>query len=371
MKPLRILHVLGAMNRGGVETWLLHVLRHTDRGRIQMDFLVHTGQPAAYDAEVLALGSRIFPCPHTHSPMRYAGRFLEIARQFGPFDVLHSHSHHFSGYVLWLGRLAGIPIRISHSHNDIRGESASAGLRRKAYWRLCKWLIKTNCTHALAASPSAAEDLFGEDWQRDRRAEVLFCGVDLAPFRLAADRRSVRSELGFHGDEILFGHVGRFDPQKNHRFLAEIAAEIAKREPRARFLLVGDGPLRPDIENRFRQAGIGDLAVFTGSRPDVPRLVLGAMDAFLFPSIHEGLPLALVEAQAAGLAATISDTIAPEADFVPALIHRLSLRQSAATWAESALRHCERSVPDALEIVERSSFNVIASAKHLLEIYSA
>src|SRR5271157_154375 len=126
MKPIRILHVVGSMDRGGVETWLMNVLRHIDRDRFRMDFLVHTNQPAAYDAEVQSLGARILRCPATRHPIRYARRFLKIAKQFGPFDVLHSHVHDYSGYVVWLGRLAGVPIRISHSHNDTRTVRAAA-----------------------------------------------------------------------------------------------------------------------------------------------------------------------------------------------------------------------------------------------------
>jgi glycosyltransferase involved in cell wall biosynthesis len=157
---------------------------------------------------------------------------------------------------------------------------------------------------------------------------------------------------------------------KNHRFLVEIAAEIVKREPNARFLFVGDGPLRSEVEMELRVAGIRDRVILTGSRPDVPRLLLGAMDAFLFPSRSEGLGLALVEAQAAGLPATVSDSVPIEADVVPDLINRQSLRQPAAVWAEIAVRHRQRSTPGALGIVEGSLFNVVTSAKELSRIYS-
>jgi glycosyltransferase involved in cell wall biosynthesis len=231
-------------------------------------------------------------------------------------------------------------------------------------------LIATNATHLLAASSPAASDLFGPRWQHDPRAQVLYCGIDLEPFRRPVDRTFARSEFGFRASDIVFGHVGRFDPQKNHRFLVEIAVEMLKREPNARFLLVGEGPLRSGIEAQFRRAGIHDRAVFTGLRPDVPRLLLGVMDNFLFPSINEGLGLALVEAQAAGLSATISADVPPEADVVPALINRISLHETAATWAESSLRHRNSEAGNALELVENSRFNLIASVKQLCAIYS-
>jgi glycosyltransferase involved in cell wall biosynthesis len=195
--------------------------------------------------------------------------------------------------------------------------------------------------------------------------------VDLAPYSLKVDRAAVRSEFGFRASNTIFGHVGRFDTQKNHAFLIDIATEIAKRDSEARFLLVGDGPLRPSIEEQVRRAGIASRTVFAGSRPDVPRLTMGTMDRFLFPSLYEGLGLALIEAQAAGLPATISDVIPSEADVVPNLITRLSLRQPAAVWAEHALHPGECGTPGALAEVERCPFNVIASTNKLTELYDA
>jgi glycosyltransferase involved in cell wall biosynthesis len=270
--------------------------------------------------------------------------------------------------VLWLGKRAGIPARIAHSHSDTRALAADAGLSRKGYLSLSRRLIAANCTHGLAVSRPAARDLFGARWERDHRFQVLHCGVDLDPFRQTFDRATVRSDFGFRGDQIVFGHVGRFDEPKNHAFLAEIAREIVRREPSARFLLVGDGPLRPSIEERLRRAGIADRVVFAGLRSDVPRLLTAAMDGFLFPSQYEGLGLALIEAQAANLPATVSDVIPAEADVVPKLVRRLSLKEPASAWAECALRHRERS-GDALAEMERSSFNIVESFRELMRVY--
>jgi glycosyltransferase involved in cell wall biosynthesis len=199
--------------------------------------------------------------------------------------------------------------------------------------------------------------------------KLLYYGVDLAPFSLTVDRAAVRSEFGFRADNIVFGHVGRFDPQKNHAFLADIAAEIAKREPGARFLLVGDGPLRSSIESQFRRAGIGHRAVFAGSRPDVPRLMVGAMDALLFPSLHEGLPVVLIEAQAAGLPTIMSDAIAAESIIVPGLVITRALSESASHWAESALQHRQYRQSSAFAEIKRSPFNITASVEALTRVY--
>lgn len=371
---MRILHVLGKLDRGGAETWLVQVLRHIDRKKYQMDFLVHTKAPGAYDDEVKALGSRVIPCLRPSSPFQYAYDFLRILRDTAPYDVLHSHVHSFSGIVLTVGRVAKIPMRISHSHTDRSRLAMTEGLGRRSYLGLTKWLIERNCTSGLAASQSAAIDLYGHRWKQKQNVMLAYCGIDVKPFKDRVDGAEVRRGLGISPASVVFGHVGRFDLYKNQKFLVAVAMELTKREPEARFLFVGDGPLKKDIQTRFCNAGIGDRTIFLGSRADVPRLLLGAMDAFLFPSVHEGLGLSLVEAQAAGLPSTVSDSVPNEADVVPSLISRLSLLQPPAVWAETALQGLRGKSTDAFEalkMVEQSPFNIEASAKRLVHIYSS
>jgi glycosyltransferase involved in cell wall biosynthesis len=167
-----------------------------------------------------------------------------------------------------------------------------------------RW-VRDAATIGLAASAQAAEDLFGNRWRDDPRWRVLSYGIDLTPFAASPQRDRVRAGWGLERDAVVLGHVGRFEPQKNHAFLLEILAAARRIDPRVRPLLMGDGPLRPWVERRAAELGL--RAVFTGSRGDVPRLMLGAMDAFVFPSRFEGLGLAMVEAQAAGLPVIAAD----------------------------------------------------------------
>lgn len=372
MKPLRVLHVLGAMNRGGVETWLMHVLRHIDRERFHMDFLVHTDQPAAYDAEIVALGSGILRCPHTANPPLYARRFFQAMKRDGPFDVLHSHVHHFSGFVLALGRIAGIPVRIAHSHNVTAPAELEAGLVRRAYLGAMKRLIRTYCTDGFAVSEPAGAALFGPEWSQDRRLRVLYCGIDLAPFRVAFDPAAVRAEFGFSRNDVIFGHVGRLAPVKNHFFFLEVAACISSREPRAKFLLVGDGPLRPEVEKRAVALGLKDRIAFAGLRSDIPRLTIGAMDVFLMPSLHEGLPLVLMEAQAAGLPCVASEALPGEAIVNPALIHCLPLSAGPLEWARAASQAAARpriGWRSAVEKLDGGRFDIRRGTRQMCDIY--
>ena len=186
-------------------------------------------------------------------------------------------------------------------------------------------------------------------------------------------RGEIRAALNIDESDTVIGHVGRLNTPKNHSFLAEIAADMIRRWPQARLLLVGNGPLRPSIKTHVEHLGIAHRTVFAGDRPDVPNL-LSAMDVFVFPSLWEGLPLTLLEAQAAGIPCVISDVISSEVDVVPALIHRVSLAADSAHWAGTALQAIGSPRPDcreALTIVENSEFNICRSAEELLKIYAA
>ncbi len=373
-EPIHILHVVGGMTRGGIETWLMHVLRHIDRDRFQMDFLVHTTQPCAYDDEIRSLGSRIIPCMHPSRPWAYAQNFNRILRDDRPYAIVHSHVHHYSGYILSLAHRAGVPVRIVHSHNDtVRLQSKAKPLRR-SYLALMRHWIDQHATRGLAASRKAAVALYGPTWEADPRYALLYYGVDLTPFQQAVDPLTVRAELGIPPDAFVIGHVGRFHEQKNHEFLVDIAAEVARQDPRMRLLLIGDGPLRPMVEQKIAQLGLTDRVVFAGLRSDVPRLMLGAMDVLLFPSLYEGLPITGIEAQAAGLPIIMSDVITDELGEIKPLIRRIPLSRSASEWSREVLNSKKSSVKmtseDSLKIVNRGLFDIQTCVKNLEGLYS-
>jgi glycosyltransferase involved in cell wall biosynthesis len=371
MRARRILHAVRAMNRGGVETWLMHLLRHADRRRVAFDFLVHTDQPAAYDAELTALGARLIRCPADHRAPGYSGAVRQALQSTGPYDTVHSHLHHFSGYLLRLARRAGVPQRIAHSHSDTSRLDRAAGWPRRCYLGLTRHWIYAHATGLLAASRLAARALFGDRWESDSRARLLHCGIDLAPFRTAGIG-DVRAELGIAPDDLVLGHVGRFDTPKNHAFLLEVAAHLLQEQPRTRLLLVGGGPLEGAVTGRLQELGLADRAILTGVRSDVARL-MSAMDVFVFPSLWEGLPLTLLEAQASGLPCLVSDVISPEAEAVPRLIRRLSLRDGARAWAEAAqaAARVPRAPAAARAAVEQSSFSITRCLDSLYELYAA
>jgi glycosyltransferase involved in cell wall biosynthesis len=331
---MRILHVLGKLDRGGVETWLVQVLRHIDRQKYQMDFLVSDPSPGAYDEEVRSLGARIIPCLDYRNPARYALNFWRVLRQYGPYDVVHSHVHHYSGYVLMLAAMAGVPSRIAQSHTNMKATDASAWAGRRVYVGLMRRLLKRYTSLGIAVSGFAGESLM-PGWRDDARWHLRPYGIESSPFDIEVDSAGIRARLGIQPGRPVVGHVGRFAEVKNHRLILRIAEELSRLEPRVMFLLVGDGPLRPEIEAEISRRGMSQRFVLTGLRADIPTVLKGAMDAFLFPSLYEGLGIAIMEAQLAGLRCVVSDGVPPEAELVPGMVSWVSLSDSPKRWAES------------------------------------
>ncbi len=370
-RPIKILHIVGRMNRGGVETWLMNLLRTVDRDCWQMDFLAGDPTPADYDEEIRQRGGRIIRCP-VGNPFLYMLRLIRILRSTGPYDVIHSHVHHFSGITLLVACIAGIPVRIAHSHCDSLYPDSQAGFLRRAYLSLMKDLIDRYATLGLAASRKAALALSTGEHSR-LIWQVRHCGINVDDYAQPADRVALRDQWGIPRDSLVIGHVGNFTLAKNHNFILQVAKEVFQRQSNSRLVLVGDGRLRSCVEDQARASGIADKIVFTGTRADVPQL-MRMMDVFLFPSLYEGLPMVVVEAQAAGLPIVLADSVSPETQFVAELFAWLPLSLPPAQWAEKCLQMVERK--HQLEhlyprqILEESSFNIVTNWRDLDRFYT-
>lgn len=368
----RILHVVGGMDRGGIQGWLMDLLRSVDRQRYHMDFLVQSNAESAHDREIVELGSKLLYCPSISNPWNFGGRFARVLEQQQAYDIVHSHIYAVTGLVLRFAARLGVPLGIAHAHADRRTLEVASGLTRQLQLRLMKAWIRKYAGVKLAVSRNAAEDLFGPAWRQDPSVRVVHCGLDLAPYRVVRDRGEMRARLLLPADALVIGHVGRFDPEKNHAFLVEVAAEAIKLNERVHLLLVGDGALRRDTERRAAALGVAGQVHFAGARDDVPAILRAAVDLFVFPSVSEGLGLAAIEAQAAGLPCLISDRVPTEADVVPSLISRRSPDEAAALWARQLMEMSTQTRVDpatALLEVERSSFNITQSVRHVTRIY--
>ena len=376
--PIRVLHVVGGMNCGGIESWLMHVLRNNDRSRVEHDFLyAQHSEPCYFDSEIERFGSRIFRlrCPHWNI-LKLGQSLRQIMTENGPYDVVHSHTGWFSGFGMKYAAACGVPVRIAHLHSILPPSPKTVtGTARRFYVKLMKRFMHRYVTHGIVCSNDAGKVL-GDAWGQDPRWRVVFCGVDLKRFSDPIDKSQVRRELGIPENALVVGHIGRFDIRKNHDFIIDVMNELVQIEKNSILLLVGTGDLKPAIEEKIDQLGLKTNVIFAGVRSDIPRLLRGAMDCFLFPSLCEGMGLVGIEAQAAGIPCIISDhlPLATEGNIVPDLIHGLPLSSPAKEWAKKICEvkehdsHC--SPVDALHRVTQSKFNIESSLNTLMDLYS-
>lgn len=351
----RILQVVTYMGRGGIETMLMNYYRRIDRSKIQLDFLVHRDFRADYDDEIEALGGHIYRV----SPMNpLSGNYRKALTAFfkdHAYGVVHCHLNYMSGVVLTAAKKAGIPVRIAHAHT-----AAMAPGWKQAVRRLCKYLIPMTATHCFACSTEAGRAIFGK-----QPFTILANAIDAAAFMPdETARREVRTELGL-GDAFVVIHVGRMIYAKNHEFLLDTFCELLNTEPEAKLVLVGDGALRPEIEAKAAQMPEGSV-LFLGTRMDIPRL-LQAADVFVFPSIFEGLPVSIIEAQAAGLPCVMSDRVTDEC-IVTDLVNRLSIDDPKA-WADAIISAKATIRTDRFAEIQESGYDITAAAEKLTRFY--
>lgn len=370
--PVRVLHVVDRLARGGVETWLAAVAEHIDRSRFHMDVMVHTSEPQPYDHRMRALGCRIIPCLRPAHPWRYGANFIRLTRRFGPYDVVHCHTHFWNGIVLTLARLAGIPVRLPHSRvssDQIKGELR---ILRQPYRSVMRSLILTNATGGLAVSSEAGAGLYGPNWQVDERWTILRSAIDLSMFHNPPKPTGLPPRLAGSTGPVI-ASIARFDQQKNHLFLVHIFKAMFKARPECTFLFVGSGPGESEMRRRVAQSPIARSSVFLGERPDIPSLLSHSIDLIMLPSLFEGLPRVVLEAQAAGVPALISDSITREVLVVPEFVSWCSLAASPDEWAQRALSTFEAPRPlspsAALARFRDSPFEICENVRSLERYY--
>jgi glycosyltransferase involved in cell wall biosynthesis len=331
---IKILYVTGSLSRGGAETWYMNMLRNLDREHIQIDFLLLSGEVGDYGPEVEQLGSKIFVTElNKKNPLIFIRDFYRTI-QSGNYDIVHSHVLGFSGFILLLSYMLGVSHRFAHFHTSkLSSEEKTQGLLRKIYITAMKNLLKLCSTRRIACSKVAMEGVWGKNWINDTKCEILYYGIDFSPFKLPVDQNLMRQELNIPASARVIGHVGNIRLAKNHDFLVDIAAELCRRRQDVRFVLVGDGSRRQHIENLISQRGLKEFFILTGSRSDVPDL-MKIMDVFLLPSVREGLPVVLIEAQAAGLPLVTSQLPAIEETILSSNHKSLPL-DSPRLWAEA------------------------------------
>ena len=329
----RVLHIVMAMNRGGLESFIMNIYRNIDRNKIQFDFIVHTDKECDYDQEILKLGGKIYRVPSRRNGIiRNRQALNSFFNEYDEYSVVHQHVSSLS-YIepIKAAKRSGIKTRIIHSHSSKQNGSYI----NKYLHYINRLFIDKIATHYFTCSDLAAKWLYGKRRFKKEEYKIINNGIDLNRFIYDYQiRTDYRTKFDLN-NKFVVGHVGRFAHPKNHEFLIDIFKAIYDKEPNSVLLLVGNGELRGKIEEKSKNMGLRDSIIFTGVRHDVNNL-LQAMDVFVFPSHYEGLPVSLVEAQAAGLLCFTSSTITKQVNLTN-LIKNIDITYPADYWADCIL----------------------------------
>ena len=362
-KPIRILCVFSTLDRGGAESMCMNLYRQIDRSRIQFDFVKHTPERGIFEDEIEALCGRVFEAPRykIYNRLQYEKWWHAHLEAHPEHAIIHGHFFTISSVYFKVCKQHG-RTTIAHSHCTSAPKSIIDN-RLKRYFK--DKYIRTISEYAdiqLACSRQAGLDVFG-----DTSFDVLNNAIDAEVYRANQDvAEAVRSEFGL-GNQLVVGSVGRFDLQKNPYGVLEIFRQPHMRKPDSRFLWVGDGPLRAEIVRKTEEYKIDDAVIFTGVRNDVHRLLQG-MDAFIFPSFYEGLGVAAVEAQAAGVYTYCSSAV-PEEVKVTNLCKLLELNNLDKWVSEIENIIPYHKHPDTYMQIKKAGYDIHDTAKWLEELY--
>ena len=351
MGKIKILMVLGNTKMGGTQAFILNLLRNIDHERFQIDIAVNNEVENGIGDDFRSLGCEIYFWPYFKVYNYFS--FVSFWKKFlmeHSYDIVHAHSTNSASVYLKIAKVAGC-VTIAHSH--------SAGYRGGRGQQFIKRFFATKVRQVadywFACSDKAAERLYGQDYLTYPHYYAIPNAINAEIYLYDSDTsQKIRKAISVDDNAFLCGHVGTFSEPKNHIFLMDIFSEVLKIKPEARLVCCGAGDLMPAVKEKAKALGILDKVVFPGVVKNCNEFMM-AMDVFVFPSIFEGFPVSVIEAEATGTQVVMSDVITSEVDLTP-VIHRMSLNDSPAEWA---IKICE------LDAEERGKYNkVIVNSKY-------
>lgn len=364
MKELiRVLQIIGIVAGGGVESVIMNYYENVDRSKVQFDFIVHDDNKIDITQKVEAMGGKVYKVtPYYKNPIAFTYEIYKVIKKFH-YRIVHSNMNTLSAFSLFAAWAAGVPIRILHNHST----SSPGETKRNIMKFILRPLPRLFANHYLACSRFAGDWMYGQKMMDSGKVTVINNAIDLKKYAFNLQKRKVlRKKLGV-ADEFVVGHVGRFMYQKNHDFLIDIFAEAYKKNPHMALLLVGDGPLRPAMEEKVRKLGLTDHVKFLGLRNNVQDFY-HVMDILVLPSHYEGLPVVGVEAQANGLPCLFSTKVTKETRLTHSA-QFLDLEAGASMWAEEIISiKCERNKKAGDEL-RQAGFEIYKEAEKLVKFY--
>ncbi len=322
--------MIGQMNRGGAETLIMNLYREIDRDVIQFDFAVHTQLKGDYDDEITSLGGNIYRFPKFNGKniFQYANAWHHFLKRDKSHKIIHGHIG--SGASIYLNEAKKNNVyTIAHSHSTGTIQSI-----HDIIWRIFSYPTRYIADSLFACSELAGVKRFGRKFNsKNTKSYILPNGIKAEKYVFSTKvREKIREEYNLKNC-LVYGHVGRFTNAKNHLFLIDLFSKLRKSNPNSKLILVGDGELRRKIEHKIGELGLINDVIITGVVDNVHEY-LQAFDVFIFPSIYEGLPTTVIEAQASGLPTIISDAITKEVE-ITSLVKFVSLKEPICDWVDT------------------------------------
>jgi glycosyltransferase involved in cell wall biosynthesis len=373
-KMIRVLHFVGALNHGGIECWLMNLLR-LQRPSIQFDFLTHA--EGCFDCEAVELGATI----HRHEMYHYYTYrdhlpLRNIILQ-GNYDVVHIHHYDFCGPILRIAKECGVPVRIAHSHNTQMGRGRFiVNTIKKIY---SQWIdipqINNYATTLLACSQETGCFYFGNLWKHKKPCKMVYCGIPLEPFDTVINpdiRKKLCELFKIPDNAIVIGTLGRLTYQKNHKFLIRLFEELAKRNTHYVLFIGGEGEERSNLEKQIQKLNLQNRVFLPGTVSNVPELLCQLFDVFVLPSRFEGFGIVLIESIAAGLNIVCSDIITLDLQkYLSDKMTLLNLQDSMSTWCDAIETGITKRISpkEGTDLVRATPFTIDNSMDALLSTY--
>lgn len=366
MNKRKILMVTGSLHIGGMENVAMNIARYVDNSKFQVDFVVYGKEIGEYEKEVKVLGGEVYHIPFPREGARkYCFALRKILDTAGPYDVVHSHNLFPSGMVMKVAYDENVPVRIAHAHTN--RDDTHLNVLRKIYQTIMRELIWRYSTQMFACSQKAGHYLFGDKF--DNNGYVMNNGVATEQFVAnLAVQNALKKEFGITS-ECVIGHTGRFVDVKNHRFLIDVFKSVCDKGENVKLLLVGDGPLKREIEEKVCDLGLSGKVIFTGMRTDVPQ-ILSLMDVYVLPSKYEGVSVSLMEAQAAGVPFVVSESAFSDESKVTQYGVSVNLSDSIESWRDAVIQEMHRGkLKNARQIIIDKGYDSGTVIKYVQETY--
>lgn len=359
-EPIRVAQIMGKWLGGGVESVVMNYYRNIDRNKVQFDFICDEDSKYIPKDEIEGLGGKVILIPPYQKPFKYHKELKRVLKE-GKYKIVHSHISTMSFFSLWAAKSAKVPIRIAHAHSTTNKKEKKKNLMKQ----VLRPFSKVFANRYFCCSELAGRWLFGDKTYDDGKVYLLNNAIDVDKFRYDEKiRKEKRKELNIKDNQLVIGHIGRFVQQKNHEFLIDIFNEIHKQNKNAILLLAGDGPLKENIQNKVKELGLEKSVQFLGQRSDANELYQ-AMDAFVLPSLYEGLPVVGVEAQAAGLPCFFSTDMTKETKILDTT-QFIKLTKNSKEWAVKILKELKVfKRQDVTVKITNNNFNIKNEAEKL------